>query len=150
MRIGMTTYRYCSGSAPSADGGLQFTGALLIFQRESNLSCGMARRKSSRYCALKPISRSGPVYSLGTLSSLSPVSTRGREDLHFAGRELHPNRARPLIGELRHALDGALDLVLRKLGDVRVVLRQHALVIREIAGQLARDQQARSPNWKNR
>ena len=31
----------------------------------------MARRKSKRYWALKPISSSGPLYSLGTLSSLT-------------------------------------------------------------------------------
>ena len=36
MRIGMTTYRYCSCIVHSA-AGLQFAGALLIFQAERNV-----------------------------------------------------------------------------------------------------------------
>src|SRR5579862_5322957 len=55
--------------------GTHFTGAFLVLQLEGYLLLIVARRKSSRYWALKPISMSGPPYSLGTLSSLSPVST---------------------------------------------------------------------------
>ncbi len=103
----------------------------------------MTRRKSSRYCALNPISRSGPLYSLGTLSSLSPVSTDEEKTFTSPWREAHANGARALVGKLRHALDSGADFVLLQFRDLRRVFRKHALVIREVAGQFAGDQQAR-------
>ena len=40
----------------------------------------------------------------------------------------HPNRARPFVGELRHALDGAAQVVLGERDRVRMFLWQHALI----------------------
>src|ERR1039458_7253340 len=51
------------------------------FSSKAIWSCEIARRKSNRYWALNPISISGPLYSLDTLSSLSPVSTLEVGDL---------------------------------------------------------------------
>jgi len=68
---------------------------------------------------------------------------RGREDLDFARHELDADSARTLIRKLGDAFDGAFDFGGGKRCDVVVLLRQNALVVGKISGQLARDQQPR-------
>src|ERR1039457_2599348 len=134
------------------------------FSSKAIWSCEIARRKSNRYWALNPISISGPLYSLDTLSSLSPVSTleentrtspaanctrmaRDRSSANCATRsmairELYPDGPRPLVGKLRHAVDGRPDFRLFQLGDELVILGQHPLIVRKVSRQFARNQQA--------
>ncbi len=60
----------------------------------------------------------------------------------FAFVNLHANGSRTFIGELRDAFDGGAQFFALQNHGVRMILRQHALEIREIAGQLAAQQQA--------
>src|SRR6185312_12602634 len=78
-----------------------------------------------------------------TLFRFAGLERRGKY-LYLACRELHANRARAFIRKLRDPLDRTLDLVLLQRRDVRVVLRQHAFVIRKVPRQLARNQQTRA------
>ena len=75
------------------------------------------------------------------LFALSGFGNR-RMNLHFVRRDAHADRARPLVGELRHAFDRAAQFFALQRHRVRLLFRQHAFVIRKIAGQLAAQQQA--------
>ena len=78
------------------------------------------------------------------LDDLAAVAFLGRLggdlDLAFADREA--DRAVTLIGHKGHAADGRAHLVEIEDRPFVVVLRHDHLVVREVAGELSRDQQA--------
>ena len=97
----------------------------------------MAFRKSSRYWVLKPmIIGIGGVGVSIEVFRFARVGGETKSSAHSVSR-LHPNRARTLVRELRHALDRShLD---RAVHDHRLVgvARQNGLVVGELPGQLA-------------
>ena len=90
---------------------------------------------------MKPISSSGPVYSTGIVSSLSPVSEMEEWTFSSPGRTARGSRANVRRRTAPHVRCAARISSRADSDAVRVVLGQHALVIREIPGQLAAHQQ---------
>src|SRR5437762_13755647 len=72
---------------------------------------------------------------------LAILSTR-RENLQPVLVQLDSDGARSLICEQRHAANGRGDNLLVQFNNPTVLLRQHSLIIRELAGQHPRDKQA--------
>jgi hypothetical protein len=95
------------------------------------------------------MSVAGPAYSADNVSSLSPVSDAEECTFNSPPPYFDSNGSGPLVGELSDALDGGTQFVLSQCYRVRMLLRQHPLVIREVTGKLARDQ-SRSPISKKR
>src|SRR5438270_11158608 len=65
-----------------------------------------------------------------------------RVDLDLTRAELNADRARAFVGELGYALDRRAEFIALKGYRIRLILRQHALEIGEVARELAGQQHA--------
>jgi hypothetical protein len=97
----------------------QFAGAFLILQLERDLILRDGAQEIQQVLRVEADLQIRPLYSLVTVSSLSPISTDDEKIFTSPSVKLHADGARTLVGELRHALDGGADLVLLQLRDVR-------------------------------
>ena len=101
-----------------------------------------AARKSSMYCALKPMESGSPLYSFSMrfLGFAVFRAGRGNFDAFLGDGKFYGVRAR--VGKLRDALHGVVQFAALDHHVLVVVARQDGFVVGELPGEHARNQQA--------